>query len=947
MQPKKVTVNPNFDHNSLPNMKGIVRLLIFFFLFPIFSLAQSTGYIKGIVIDTASNIRLNDASVIILRAKDSIMINFDRTNDKGQFEFNSLRFEKMILLVSYPGYARYTEPFYLDSNRTTLDDKHIKLILKADLLKEVVIKGKLSGIKINGDTTEYNAAAYKIKPNSKVEDLLKQLPGIQIDNKGKITAQGATVQKVLLDGAEFFGDDPTLVTQNIRGDMVDKVQLFDKKSDQAAFTGIDDGQKIKAINIKLKEDKKNGSFGKIDIGGADKGYYKGQAMFNLFSGKTRLAAYGTMANTGKIGLGGEDNQTYGSPQGVTFVDESMPYLQAGNSELDTYNGKYNNQGIPLARNGGTHFETKWNHNKESINLNYRLGSLHVKGTKSNQNQNNLPSGIINSNSDQSFDNFLFRQKIDATYQFDLDSLSNLKIRVDGTIKHNQVQSDYLTRSLENNSLLNTGERDISNKGDDKLYNAQLFYSKRFKKIGRTLSLDFTESSLMSETKGYLKADNRFYNSLVLDSAVSTDQYKLSLIKSNIVKSNVIYTEAISRKVSLSLNYGLLINNSSANRQSYNRSPDEGRYTILDTLNSNNYELNQISNQAGTVFNLKGEKSFFNVGTKVTVINFDQKNVINQNSLRRTFTNWSPQARFSYNPTQQKRMILGYYGYNIQPTINQIQPIVNNTDPLNITLGNPNLKPSFHNYFNIDYNSLKILNGQGFYFRAEYSFITNAIVNYIVTDVTGKNTLRSINLVNKQPHNIFLNTTFSRKINTIDMNTGITFGLNSNKLYSYVNNVLNKTKGSSYSCDFFLSKFNDDKIGGIISFGPTFNKSESSLQPLINDNGWGLKGNSQIYIDLPFKLGASSEATYQYRSSTRSFNDTFHRLIVNTALSKRFFKSESLKLVISIDDLLNQNIGFSRNVTGNMITQESFTTIKRYFMTSLIWDFNKMAGAAKK
>jgi hypothetical protein len=160
--------------------------------------------------------------------------------------------------------------------------------LKSRLLKEVLIKGTVAAIKIKGDTTEYNAKAFVIQPNSKVEDLLKQLPGIQVDKDGKITAQGQTVNKVLVDGEEFFGDDPTLVTKNIRGDMVDKVQLYDKKSDQATFTGIDDGEKTKTINIKLKEDKKNGYFGKIDAGVGTDGYYEGQALYNKFKGKKKF-----------------------------------------------------------------------------------------------------------------------------------------------------------------------------------------------------------------------------------------------------------------------------------------------------------------------------------------------------------------------------------------------------------------------------------------------------------------------------------------------------------------------------------------------------------------------------------------------------------------------------------------------------------------------------------
>ena len=199
--------------------------------------AQDSNSIKGFVVDTAYTTRLINSSVSVLNTKDSTLVKFTRVNSNGAFNLANLKNGKYILLVTYPGYADYVENFAIDSLNRQKDFGKVNLTLKARLLQDVIIKGTAAAIKIKGDTTEFNAAAFTIQPNSKVEDLLKQLPGIQVDKDGKITAQGQTVNKVLVDGEEFFGDDPTLVTKNIRGDMVDKVQLYDKASDQAAFTG--------------------------------------------------------------------------------------------------------------------------------------------------------------------------------------------------------------------------------------------------------------------------------------------------------------------------------------------------------------------------------------------------------------------------------------------------------------------------------------------------------------------------------------------------------------------------------------------------------------------------------------------------------------------------------------------------------------------------------------
>ena len=210
--------------------------------------AQNVFSIRGVAIDTSVNVRMVNTSVSLLNAGESTLYKFTRAVANGSFTISNLKAGKFILLVTYPDYVDYVEHFTLDPANREKDFGELSMLLKKNLLNDVIIKGEAIAIKIKGDTTEFNAAAYTIEPNSKAEDLLKQLPGSQIDKDGKITAQGKTVEKVLVDGEEFFGDDPTLVTKNLRGDMVDKVQLFDKKSYQVTFTGIDDGEKTKMGN---------------------------------------------------------------------------------------------------------------------------------------------------------------------------------------------------------------------------------------------------------------------------------------------------------------------------------------------------------------------------------------------------------------------------------------------------------------------------------------------------------------------------------------------------------------------------------------------------------------------------------------------------------------------------------------------------------------------------
>lgn len=927
-------------------MKAFLLTALFLYLLPV-SLHAQIPAVKGVVSDTTTNRHLVNTTITVLHAKDSTLVKFTRVNENGAFSLTGLKPGNFILLVTYPGYADYVEPFKLDSSQKSKDFGHIKLMLKATLLANVIIKGTAVAIKIKGDTTEYNASAYHIEPNSKVEDLLKQLPGIQVDKDGKITAQGKTVSKVLVDGEEFFGDDPTLVTKNIRGDMVDKVQLFDKKSDQAAFTGIDDGKKEKTINITLKEDKKNGYFGKIDGGKATDGYYQGQAMFNAFKGKKKFSAYGTLANTGKVGLGWEDNSKYGSAGDIEFSDGVAFIVNTNDNDgLDSYNGNYDGAGLPVTRNGALHYDAKWNSDKESVNANYKIGSINVEGTRNNLSQNNLPSGIINSSSDEDFDNYMFRQKLDAVYQIKLDSTANLKISADGTIKNSETNSNYRSRTLRDNSvLLNENTRELSNDSHDKQFNVKLFCSKKLKKKGRTLSVSANGSNNRSSSDGFLKSTTTYYDDgNTRDSLIN--QYKTSEIRSASFNANLAYTEPLSKSLSLILNYGIMTSSNKADRKSFNQS-DAGGYTLLDTLYSNNYKLDQLANQGGAILNFIKNKSTVRFGTKISTVRFEQLNSYRNTGFKRNFTNWNPQASFNYKFSQYKWVRIDYNGNTSQPSIDQINPVRINTDPLNISLGNPNLKPSFDNRISLNYNSYKVISGHSMWIGGSYGFTGQAIVSNTMTDTAGKSIYQSINLNGKKPTNYYFYVDLNWKIKSLDMSTGLSVNSNGNTSYSYINGSLNKSTSSSYIGNIYFLKYKEKKYEGRISFGPTYKTNETSLQKDINDNGWGLNSNASVGLYLPFKIEIATDANYEYRAKTQSFNSDFKRLLWNARLNKKFLKSEGLKLSLSVNDLLNQNKGFERNAYNNMIIQNSYTTIKRYFMASIIWDFNKMGGDTAK
>jgi Outer membrane protein beta-barrel family len=929
-----------------------VRYIILFWAFLIFFelgvSAQNNYSIKGTITDTVEKVKLVTSAVTILQANDSILVKFGYVKADGSFMLDGLPGGQYILLVAYPDYADYVETFRLDSANPSHNFGNIPMTPKSRLLQEVIVKGTASQMKIKGDTTEFNANAFVIQPNAKVEDLLKQLPGITVDKDGKITAEGQAVNKVLLDGEEFFGDDPTLVTRNIRADMVDKIQLYDKKSDQAAFTGVDDGKTQKTINVKLRSDKNQGIFGKAQAGDGLEGIYQGEALFNSFKNKEKFSVYGTIGNNGKVGLGWEDDQKYGTGDVINVTDNGISINTQSSEDLDIFGGIYSGQGFPLAQTGGLHYDSKWDDDNQTVNTNYKIGSLTINGLNNTLTQNNIPGYILNSSSDQSYHNSMLRQKLSMVYQIKLDSSSNLKIVVDGTLKHIITDSYFTAGDTLNGSLVNNSIRQLTNTADQRAFNGSAFYTKKFTKPGRTLSVLFSDSYSQSKAYGYLKSQINFYNTEeVIDSTQDIDQYKTNNLQSNILNINLTYSEPFTQSLALVLNYGIGSNIASADRNTYNPTP-QGKYDLMVDSLSSNYGFNQFLNHAGAIFNYKKGKINFNFGTRVTDDQFHQLDVTTGQVSDRTFIEWAPQARFQYMFSQQKNFTFNYNGTTTQPTLQQLQPVATNNDPLNIILGNPSLTPSFTNAFNVNYRTYNVLTSQFFGIYGGYSAIFNPIVNHINYNAMGQSVSQYFNLPSRSGTNFYGGINFSRKFEKLaGIYGGVGFNVTGNTAYNYSNDSLNMSKNFVYNPSLNISMHKEKKIDMSLSGGPTYTISQTSLQPNINNNGWGAQANldGTIYLPLNFQVGTYS--SYQFNAATASFHSNFSQLLLNMFIIKTFLKKNNLMVELWGNDLLNQNSGFSRSAQANLITQSTYNTLKRYFMLTINYEFTKMGGGTPK
>ncbi len=919
-------------------MKKPFLLLTFCMSFCVIIFAQIAS-VKGVVTDTASKENLNNTVISMLRSKDSILYKFTRTNQKGSFELKNLQPGSYVLLITYPQYADYVDHIEL-TDSTALNLGNIPMILKANLLKEVIVRQQIGAIRLKGDTTEYTADSFKVQPNATVEDLLKKLPGIQVDKNGQITAQGERVQKVLVDGEEFFGDDPTLVTQNLRADMVDKIQVYDKKSDQATFTGIDDGEKQKTINLKLKDDKKNGYFGKINLGAGTDGYHDNQAMINMFKKKQKFAAYGIVSNTGKTGLNWQDRDSYGESIANQFdYDENTGYSFNGaeNDDLDSWSGRYDGQGFPLVQTGGLHYNNKWNDDKETANANYKFMELHVNGNSATNSQYILPDTLYYNNQRESFANKIVRNRASGSYEYQFDSTSSIKIITDGGIDHKITNRLFYSEALaSDSSLVNRSNRSISTDGNNRSVNSNILWRKKLKKKGRTISINLKETYNNNTSDGYIYADNEYFTDGSSSQQI-TDQYKSYHDESVLFDTRITYTEPLSKISALIFNYGIVVNNSNSDRSSFNKS-NNGKYTELDSLYSNDYSFNIFTHRAGAFYNLIQKKFRLNVGNNIGYTSFDQKDLHTDFVFKRNFVNWYPQASIRYMFSPQQRISLNYNGNTRQPSIQQIQPVLTNEDPLNISIGNPDLKPEFRNNIGMYFSDYKALKDRyiGIYFNS--GFTQNAISSKDYIDTLGRKVYQAVNLDGNRDFNASLNYGF--KIKKIETRINFNGNFNGGRYVNIVNNVLNVTKSGNYTLGIYIYKDKEKKYSINLSGAATYTNSSSSVQQNIKTKYWTFNINPNFDVFLPMKLQIHSDCDFNFRQKTTVFDNNTNVILWNAWFGKKLLKNDVLLLKVSANDILDQNIGFNRMVNSNYISQNTYSTIQRYFLFSVVWNFNK-------
>ncbi|MDR1348720.1 MAG: outer membrane beta-barrel protein [Prevotellaceae bacterium] len=858
---------------------------------------------------------LSMADVMLHKMPDTAYIKGVSTDDNGNFTIKDVAKGTYMIKVSYIGYEDFSKKIYVDG--VAKEFKMGNIALKAGImLKGASIVGKATAVTIKGDTVEYNPNAYKLQDNAVVEDLLKKLPGVQVDKDGSITAGGKEVSKVLLGGKEFFANDPTLATKNVPVKIVEKVQVLDRKSEQERLTGISDGQEETVINLEIKKGQQQGWMGNIGSGlgrdikneAGNKVRFDENAFVNRLTSNSRFTLISNFSNT-NTGRGGRF--TFGGTSGNTT---------AGMGGIDI--ATFANDKLTIEGNG---YFTYRNTNVES----------------SSSTETFLQDSSFYRNSSSLSDSYNRNYNTNIRLTYKPDEYNTIIFRPQGSHSHSDSYSENNSTTLDGNlDTVNNSERHTLNESKTTSYGAELNYSHKFGNSGRNLSFELQYNG--SNTNGYTKSDSRteYYKQ---DSIFSLDQLSNNTNQSTTYRFQTSYVEPLSKNNFLQFQYSYSANSRNQETYTYNYDSITGDYTYFDSQYSNSYENKYINQQIHVSFKRTTDKYNLQVGVNVNPQSSQSIRTLYDNGnpylseQKRSVTNFGPMAQFQYNFTKSHNIRVDYRTRTGQPSLSQLDPWVDITNPLVISYGNPDLKPSFTHSLNIRYNLNNRSTMRTLMVFLRGSMTQNSIVSKSDFDTVGiqHRTYDNVNGV----WNLNGNVTVNFPINaTFQLNSSSRMSMNQN--VSLNNGSKNTTKNSVFAPNLgmqFSTLFMDLGAGGTLTFTNTKNSLASQNDQSIRDydvNAW-----TTVYLPLNFTF--TSDISYKTGSGYATGYDV-SQVVWNAGIEKSIMNNKGT-IKFSVNDILRDKKNITYSATDNYIQQSLTNTLNCYFMVSFTYRFNVFGG----
>lgn len=918
-------------------------LLIFTFALAFVTQAQVNGAVKGRLVDTAARQPLAEATISVILVKDSSLVSFILSDKKGVFEITNLDAGEYLLMISFNGYENYKKNFSITAEKKTNDLGEIILQKDYKTLPGVVVTDVIP-VRVNGDTVSFKADAFKTKPNATTEDLLKKLPGVQVQKDGTVSAMGENVQKILVDGKEFFGNDPKMATKNITADMVDQIQVFDDMSEQSKFTKIDDGSRSKTINIKLKKDRNKGDFGKVTAGAGSSGRYEGNLSFNHFRGNQRFSLVGSANNANKQNF--SFNDIVSSQGGMGQFSRGGLDLGALKGALTGSGGGGNNNGINTSRSIGLNYNDEWG-KKIDFRGSYFISQSDNLLKQSSFRQTYFPNDSTSDASTESESaNRNRSHRINVRWEYAIDSMNS--VLYTGNVNFQQSNGMYNDTSFTfsngvNDYLAVTSKTRNKNKRDGMNYSGELLYRKKFKRIGRTLTVGWRNGYNESESGNSNIAPNTFYrpDGSILFSR-SQDQRGDQDTKANNNSVSTSYTEPLGKNKILELNYQYSHNRNISDRETYDYNNISGKYDALNLLQTNYFENTNTSNRVGFNYRFQQKKYNYQLGFGVQLTELGSRSIRAATSkdtmLTQRFTNFFPTASFTYSVNKTKNFRFNYRGRTNAPSINQLQDVPDVSNPLQVRTGNPALKQEFINNFSLNYSTFNMMSFRFFTSNFNVGTTGNKIVNSIDSLNQAVTITKPVNLDGVFNVNGFSSIGFPIK-KLKGSNVNLTSIVNYNRDVSLVYKQKNITHRWLLTQSLGFN-YNKNKFDMGLTAGLTYNNARYTLQENLNTEYFTQTYSADFSYTFKKDIMVSTDFDLLLNSGRADgFNQTIP--MWNAGLSKQFLKNKAAEVKFTVYDILNQNKAITRNIGENYFEDNRTNVIRRFFLLSLTYNINRM------
>lgn len=921
-----------------------MRKYITFIILSVIGCASAfSGTVIGTVADSSDGNPLINASLKILNSRDSVFVNGGITNIDGKFSFRGLRKGNYILEVSYLGYkTKYTDFRITDaSQKLSLDS--VKMTSNTIILKEAEVVGVKTEVKVMQDTVEYNADSYKVQPNAVVEDLLKRLPGVEVDADGKITAQGKEITKILVDGEEFFTDDAKVASKNIPVDMVDKLQVIDRKSDLARLTGVDDGEEETVINLSVKKGMKKGWFGNAVAGYGTDDRYMGNFMVNRFYGKNQFSIIGNFNNINDPGFTNSGGRffRFGSGRGINSAQSI---------------------GINFNVGKGTNFriggDLMYSHSNKKTNTSASKQYLFTDST-SYENSKNASTD----NTHNIFGNFRIKWEADSSNTFDFRPRFNVSFN-DSHLN----ELSQLFAGDANRTAVNKGQSNVVSSGTSYELSGELVYNRKFKKPGRSLSTQMTYRYSNTEEDETSYALNEFF--LAPEENEERNQIGDNRQWTSRAGLRLTWKEPLgdikkARFLTLAYNMNYYFNNADklvynigkfSTLEALNALEEHGIKTnpavanaiaeesgVLDEEQSNRFRNDQFDQRIRIGYQQNTKTIRLNAGFSVEPTMMQSENLVNsaKDIPQNWVWNYAPFIRFRYMFSKKSSLAVNYRGSSSAPSMKQLQPVADVSDPMKVIQGNPNLVPSFTHRIMLRYNNFNQDKQRSIMAMGNISFTQNSIVTKTTYEETGKQltTYENVNGVWSAHAMAMFTTPFKNK----NWHFSNHLFLRYSKAVGFTNGLINRS-GSIMVSETPSLAFRNGLVD--IELRPYYNLqlTRNSLQNNSDRNvhSYGATFNANYYA--PFGLVLSTDLSY---GDSKGYSDGFdnEQWLWNASISYQFLKGKNATVSVKAYDLLQEKKNISRTVTANYITDSEFNTITRYFMVTFAYKFSVFGNGA--